>query len=134
MIHQVIQIYYSTLEFWITDILNLLFLYDFFIFFHEWYRQRFDKATYLSLPFKFILSGRLSNSLRGSDNLLLSKFINIVSILYYTFTEFITLLYTFLVISFPRYKECMIWQISISKFSDLILLVQELLEISEAYI
>ena len=31
---------------------------------------RFDKATYSSLLFKFILSERLSNSLLGSDVLL----------------------------------------------------------------
>ena len=43
---------------------------------------RIDKATNLSLLFKFILSERLSNSLRG----------------YYNFVEFIMLLYTFLAI------------------------------------
>ena len=36
---------------------------------------RFDKATYLPLPFKFILSERLSNSLWGSDALLFPEFI-----------------------------------------------------------
>ena len=52
---------------------------------------RFDKATYLSLRFKFILSERLSNSLRRSDVLLFSEFINRVSILFYNFIEFINL-------------------------------------------
>ena len=55
-----------------TDILNLLFLYDF---------------LYV---------------------LVLPEFINIVSILYYTFIEFITLFYNFLVISFTQYKKYMI--------------------------
>ena len=45
---------------------------------------RFDIVTYLSLPFKFILSVRLSNSLRclviGSGVFLLSEFLNVVLI------------------------------------------------------
>ena len=61
---------------------------------------RFDKATYLLLLFKSILSERLNNSLQGSDVLLFSKFIKVVSTLFYNFFEFIVLLYTFLVISF----------------------------------
>ena len=56
---------------------------------------RFDKATYLSLRFKSALSERLSNSLQRSDVLLFSKFINIVSTLFYNFIEFITFLYIF---------------------------------------
>ena len=56
---------------------------------------KFDKATYFSLLFKFVLSERSSNSLRGSDVLLFSEFINIASTLVYNFTEFIVLLYTF---------------------------------------
>ena len=71
---------------------------------------RFDKATYLSLLFKFILSERLRNSLRGSDVLLFSEFINVVCILFYNFIELAMLLYTFLVISFARF----------SKFSDVL--------------
>ena len=82
---------------------------------------RFDRATYLSLLFKFILSERLSNSLWGSDVLLFSGLINIVFILFYNFIEFIILLYTFLVTSFFRYKEYMICLISFSKFSDVLL-------------
>ena len=81
---------------------------------------RFDKVTYLSFLFKFILSVTLSQSLRGSDVLLFSQFINIVSILFYNFIEFIILLYTFLVISFCRYKEYIICLISFSKFSDVL--------------
>ena len=42
---------------------------------------RFDKATYVSLLFKFILSERLSSSLWGSDVLLFLEFINMVSTL-----------------------------------------------------
>ena len=47
---------------------------------------RFDKATYLSLSFKFILSERLSNNLGTSDVLLFSELINILPF------RFITLL------------------------------------------
>ena len=79
---------------------------------------RFDETTDLSFFFRTILSARLSNSLRGSDVPLFLEFINIVSILFYTFIEFIILLYTFLVISFAQYKECIICLISFSKFSD----------------
>ena len=90
-----------------ADILNLLFLYYYFMFFHLQYMLRFDKATYLSLLFKSILSERLDNSLWKSDVLLFSEFINIVSILLYDFIEFIILLYIFLVIFFAQYKEYM---------------------------
>ena len=64
---------------------------------------RFDKATYLSLLFKFILSERLINNLL--DVLLFAEFTKIVSILFYIFIEFNILLCTFLVICFARYKE-----------------------------
>ena len=74
---------------------------------------RFDKATYLSILFKFNLSVRLSNSL-------FLELMNIVSILFHNFMEFIILLYTFLVNSFARYKKCMICLISFSKFSDVL--------------
>ena len=80
----------------------------------------FDKATYLSLLSKFILNVRLSNNLWRSDVSLFLKFINIVSILFYNFFEFIILLYTFLVITFSRYKKYIIWLISFSKFSDVL--------------
>ena len=40
--------------------------------------------------------------------------------IHHTFIEFIILLYSFLVISFVQYKEYMIWQISFSKFSDVL--------------
>ena len=56
---------------------------------------RFDKATYLSLLFKFILSERLINSLPGLEVLLFSKFcvITVLNSLYcYTlFQEFLFL-------------------------------------------
>ena len=53
-----------------------------------------------------------------SDVLLFSEFINIVSILFYNFIEFMILLNTFLAISFPRYKDYIKCLISFSKFSD----------------
>ena len=81
---------------------------------------RFYKAIYLSLLCRLILSVRLSNSLRRRDVLLLLEFINIVPILFYNFIEFITLLNTFLVISFSQGKEYMIWRNSLSMFSDLL--------------
>ena len=81
---------------------------------------KFDKEIYLSLLFEFIFSQRLSNSLWGSDVSLFYEFINIVSILFYNFIKFIILLYLFLVISFSRYKEYVIWRISFYKFSDVL--------------
>ena len=80
----------------------------------------FDKATYLSLLFRVILSVRLSNSLWGSDVLIFSEFINIVSILFYNFIEFIILLLITLYISFARYREYIICMSSFSKFPDLL--------------
>ena len=67
---------------------------------------------------KFILSERSSNNLWAADVLLFSEFINMVSILFYNFIEFIILLHTFLVISIARYKEYMACLISFGKFSD----------------
>ena len=49
----------------LVDVLNLLFLYNFLKLKSIYYKLRFDKATNLSLHFKFILSERLSNSLWG---------------------------------------------------------------------
>ena len=63
---------------------------------------------------------RMSSSLRKCDILLFSELINIVSILFYKFIEFIIMLYTFLVISFAGYKEYIISLISFSKFSDVL--------------
>ena len=57
---------------------------------------RFDKATYLSLLLKFLLSARLNNILRRSDVPLYLDLINIVSIVFYEFIEFIMLLNSFL--------------------------------------
>ena len=59
----------------------------------------------------------LSNNLSESDVLLFLEFINIKSILYFTFIELIVLLYAFLVISFASCKKYMIWRTSFSKFS-----------------
>ena len=80
----------------------------------SWY-FKFIVWTNLSFFFKFILSERLSNSLWGSDVLLSPE-----SILLYNFIEFIMLSYTFLVISFARYKEYMICLILFSKISDVL--------------
>ena len=66
---------------------------------------RLDRVRCFSLIFQFILSRRLSNGVSGSDVLLFSEFVNIVPILFYSFIEFITLLYTFLVTSFAGYKR-----------------------------
>ena len=56
----------------------------------------------------------------GLDVLLFQEFINIVSILFDNFNEFIILLYTFLIIYFAWYKEYMICLISFSKCSDVL--------------
>ena len=74
-----------------ADNLNLLFLYDLFIFFHICLMLRFDKAKYLLLLFMSIVSKRLSDRLWGADLL--------------NFIELIILLYTVLLISFTRYEE-----------------------------
>ena len=81
---------------------------------------RFDKATYLSLLFKIILSVRLSNSLWRSDVLLFSEFINIVFIFVLYPYWIIILLNIFLIVSFAGYKEYIIWRLSFSKFSDVL--------------
>ena len=73
-----------------------------------------------SLLFKFISFERLRNSVLGSDVLLFLEFINIVSVLFYNFTECIILLYAFLVIYFARYRKYMNCLISFSKFSDVL--------------
>ena len=82
---------------------------------------RFDKATYLTFLFKFILSVRLNNSQPGSDVLLCLEFINIVSILFYNFIEFIMLL-----TSYFQYKEYMIFLVSFSKFSEVLPAIRNL--------
>ena len=55
-----------------------------------------------------------------SDFLLLSKFINIVSILHKHCIEFNLLLYTFLVISFARCKKYLIFLIWLGKFLNVV--------------
>ena len=69
---------------------------------------RFDKATYLLLILKFILSERLSNSLCMLKVLLFSENINRVSFLYYDRIKFVVFLNTFLVLLFARYEKYMI--------------------------
>ena len=94
-------------------------MYDFFIFFHVQHMLRFDKATFLSPRFEFILIVRSRINLWGSDILLFLELINnVVSILYCI--EFVTLLYNFLIILFAWYKENIIRRISFSKFFDLL--------------
>ena len=80
---------------------------------------RFNKATYLSL-FKVYLIYKTE------------LFFEIIN---HNFVEFITLLHTFLVISFARYKKYMFCLISFSKtkMCCLLLLVQLLLLIFEAF-
>ena len=102
------------------DIFNLLFLFDVFIFFHVQKMLRFNKAAYLSPIFNSSLSERLSNNLWGSDVLLFLEFLNKVFILFYNFIDLIILLYTFLVLSFARYKEYTIWHILFIKFPDVL--------------
>ena len=70
--------------------------------------------------YHFFLNLFFLKDLSGSDILLFIEFINIVSVLFYKFIEFIILLYTFLVISFAWYKKYMICLISFSKFSDVL--------------
>ena len=53
------------------------------------------------------------------SEVLLFSDINEVSIFYYKCIEFIMCLYTFLVISFARYKKYVVYLISFSKFSDI---------------
>ena len=67
-----------------------------------------------------MLSVRFGNSLWRSDFLLFLEFINIVSILFYNFIEFIILLYIFQVISFAWYREYIICLIIFRKFSDIL--------------
>ena len=59
----------------------------------------------------------MSQILWGLDTLLFPEFMDIASILFYSFIEFIMLLYTFLVIYFAQYKEYIIFLISFGMFS-----------------
>ena len=91
---------------------------------------RFDKATYLSILFKFILSVRWSNSQRRSDFPLFLEFIHIVSILFYNFIDFIILLYIFLVTLYILFD---VFYLASFVMYYLLLLVQVLLVIFEAF-
>ena len=81
---------------------------------------RFDNATYLLLLFKFVLSERLSNNIWGSDLLLFLEFINKYSLYIITLLNSLYSYIHLLVISFVRYKECMIWRSSFSRFTDVL--------------
>ena len=98
----------------------IYFCMAFFIFAQVYEMLRFDKATYMSLLFFLILFQRWSNSLWESDVLLFLELINIVSILYYNFIEFIILLYCFFSILFSQNRQYGIWRISFDKFWDVI--------------
>ena len=71
-----------------------------------------------------------------SDFLLLSKFINIVSILHNHCIEFNLLLYTFLVISFAQNKKYIVDGFHVASFQIyyLLLLVQKACAIFEAFV
>ena len=74
---------------------------------------RFDRVTYLSLLVQSISSGRLINSLKGSDVLLFSVFINIVFILFYNLHDIKNLL-------FDGFHSGFIIRIYSFKFSDVL--------------
>ena len=88
----------------VAGILNLFFCMTYLHFSMYSKCQRFDKATYLSFLFKFILSIRLNNSLLGSVDPLFVEFINVVPTLSYSFMEFVIFSYIFLVNSFSQCK------------------------------
>ena len=84
---------------------------------------RFDKSINLSFLLKSILSVSLSNRMWGSDVRIRCFTIFRIQeycIHFYIIPLFIILQYTFLVISFDRYKEYMICLISLSKFLDVL--------------
>ena len=81
---------------------------------------RFDKAIYLSLLFKSILSVRLINNMCGSNVLLFLEFINIVFIFVLNLYWIHYIVIYILVISFARYKEYVTWRISISKLYEVL--------------
>ena len=88
----------------------IIFVWIFYIFSCIVYAKIYLKRIY-HFSLSLFLSERFNNNLRGSDVLLFSEFINVVSILFYNFVEFIILLYTRLEISFARYKKKIIWWI-----------------------
>ena len=73
----------------------------------KWLNQWETFLSHLSHIYQFIFSERLSNSLWGSDVLLFSEFLNIVSILFYNFIEFII----YIVVSFSSNFFCLIQKI-----------------------
>ena len=70
--------------------------------------------------FKSTLSEKLNNSQWWSDVLLFLEFVNIVSILFYNFIEFIILLHTFLVFFFLDPKNKWFDRFHLVSFSDLL--------------
>ena len=117
MVYQIISNFHS--------LLTLIFkVYGFCIIFLYFsiveYAKIWWNNTFIT-SFQVYLSERLSNNLWGLEVSLFSEFINIVPILFCNFIGFITLFYTFLVISFSWYKEYMICLILLSKFSNVLL-------------
>ena len=100
-----------------ADVLNLFFLYDF-----SMYRKCYGLIKQHIYRFFLNLFYPKDSVIvcEDLDVLLFLEIINIVSIRFYNFIEFITLLDTFLVNSFPRYKKYMTYLISFSKFSDVL--------------
>ena len=76
---------------------------------------------YLSFLFKSILSVRLNEPVRVRCFTIFKIHKYSIHFLYYTIIEFIILLYTFLVISFDRYKEYINCLTSFNKVSDVLL-------------
>ena len=103
----------------LPDFLNLLFLYNFLIFFHVEYVLKPDKATYLSFFKSF---SYLRDRVTIHEDQIFHYFLN--SQIYYPFC-FITLLnscccYILLNNFFAIYKEYIIFLISFCKFSDVL--------------
>ena len=60
---------------------------------------------------------KINNNINNSNK---AELVNIISVMFYNFIEFIILLYTFLVIYFDQYIECIISQVLFSKFSGVL--------------
>ena len=80
MTHLVIQIYNSMLELILLLLYNFLLLYELFMFFYVLEILRFDKAIFFSPLLQSNLLVSLIIKTRNSEVLLVSEFMNIVSI------------------------------------------------------
>ena len=131
MIHQVIHVYHSTME------LIVFFCFYMMILYSSIYSISKDLIKqHLSVFFKFILSKRLSNSLWGSDTLLLAEFMNTLSILYYNLIILCIIMYLFS--NFFLFDTKTMWffrfQLVSFRMYYLLFFVQELLAIFEAFV